>query len=221
MEANEKIFYDSGSIISQLIGNNNTDLNHPSLAYAGEKNIFPLLHLGPIIQYKKFNLIRKHYKKSKNQNSIEFLTNYFEYCWINGKVDSNNLGFYQILNKFNQKLGIKSRAEEIKEDTRIDLYFIIKYIKLSGVFNENFFNKIWRDAPAEVRTALFLEEQKKKQIIFKNSKTSESAIATHSEEVEDAQIDLSDIPEWTDEMFETEKRGHHYIPQRMRDLCGS
>ena len=28
---------------------------------------------------------------------------------------------------------------------------------------------------------------------------------------EDVQIDLSDMPEWTDEMFETAKRGHHYF----------
>ena len=31
---------------------------------------------------------------------------------------------------------------------------------------------------------------------------------------EDAQIDLSEIPEWTDEMFAKARRGHFYLPQK-------
>ena len=31
---------------------------------------------------------------------------------------------------------------------------------------------------------------------------------------EDALIDLSEIPEWTDEMFAKARRGHFYLPQK-------
>ena len=34
---------------------------------------------------------------------------------------------------------------------------------------------------------------------------------------EDAQIDLSDIPEWTDEMFAKARRGHFYLPSEKMD----
>ena len=34
---------------------------------------------------------------------------------------------------------------------------------------------------------------------------------------EDAQIDLSEMPEWTDEMFKTARVGHYHIPQELKD----
>ena len=160
MVSNNETPHDTGSIISLLVGKKHTDLNHPSILYAEEKKIFPLLHLAPIIEGKQFNLLKKQYHMTKNQNTVEFVMNYLDNCWINGKIEQNHIGFYQILDGYNRKLGIKDRGQEIKENSRIDLYYIIRYLKLSEVYNDQFYDEIWKDAPAEVKTAKYLEEHK-------------------------------------------------------------
>ena len=65
---------------------------------------------------------------------------------------------------------------------------------------------------------------KKTYIVTKKSESSRcdsSAQNSQSDLDEDIQIDLGDMPEWTDEMFDTAKRGHHYIPKKLRDLVNS
>ena len=75
MVSNNETPHDTGSIISLLVGKKHTDLNHPSILYAEEKKIFPLLHLAPIIEGKQFNLLKKQYHMTKNQNTVEFVMN--------------------------------------------------------------------------------------------------------------------------------------------------
>ena len=46
-----------------------------------------------------------------------------------------------------------------------------------------------------------------------NNKVQES----QNDAVEDADIDLSEIPEWTEEMFKKARVGHYYIPPELKD----
>ena len=65
---------------------------------------------------------------------------------------------------------------------------------------------------------------KKAHNVTKKSKTStcDSLVQNSQSDLdEDIQIDLGDMPEWTDEMFETAKRGHHYFPKKIKDLVNS
>ena len=51
-------------------------------------------------------------------------------------------------------------------------------------------------------------------------KTSNNSNKTKCSQIdadEDAQIDLSEMPEWTEEMFKTARVGHYHIPQELKD----
>ena len=52
---------------------------------------------------------------------------------------------------------------------------------------------------------------------FKTSIASNNTQCSQIDADEDAQIDLSEMPEWTDEMFKTARVGHYHIPQELKD----
>ena len=47
----------------------------------------------------------------------------------------------------------------------------------------------------------------------KTSNNSTNTKCSQDDADEDAQIDLSEMPEWTEEMFKTARVGHYYVPQ--------
>ena len=67
--------------------------------------------------------------------------------------------FYGILDRLKELLNIKGFREELKKNLKMEVYYILRYFELSGVYNEEFFDKIWKDAPAEVRANNFLEKR--------------------------------------------------------------
>ena len=51
----------------------------------------------------------------------------------------------------------------------------------------------------------------------KTSGNNNKAQISQNDAVEDADIDLSEIPEWTEEMFKKARVGHYYIPPELKD----
>ncbi len=52
---------------------------------------------------------------------------------------------------------------------------------------------------------------------FKASIDSNKTQSSQINPDKDEQIDLSEMPEWTDEMFKTARVGHYHIPQELKD----
>ena len=146
--------HDINSILSILAWKQDKEKGHYSLSYATKKQVFPLLHLGVFTGDQGIDFSIKNYKRTKDEKAVEFVANYLDNCWINGKTDQDDIGFYEILDEFNANMGIKGRKEEFNIGSRLDLCHIIRYFELSEVYNKSFFFEIWKNGPAEVKAEL-------------------------------------------------------------------
>ena len=142
------------SILSILAWKHDKEKSQQSLSYAKINKIFPLLHLNEIDGKREIYISSENYKKTKNENAVEFVANYLDNCWINNKSSQVDLGFYEILDEFNANLGIKGRREEFNIGSRLDLCHIIRYFELSEVYSKPFFFEIWKNGPAEVKAEI-------------------------------------------------------------------
>ena len=128
-----------------------------SLEFALENKIFPKLHIEAISREGQFTQDGYQYKKTTDKDAVEFIIDYLNNCWDNQKLEQCEIGYYAILYYYNEKLKIKDWSEEKRLGSRLDLYFIIRYLEKSGSFNDIFFEKIWKSAPPEIKTALRLD----------------------------------------------------------------
>ena len=158
MSANNLRPQDTGSILSQLIGKNGTCLDDSGFSYAKQKGVFPILHLGAIIDNKKTNLLKAKYNKIKSQKSVEFVASSLDKWWNNSKIIPEKHLFYKVLDELKQELNIRGFGEEQKSNAKLEVYDIIRYFELSGVYDEKFFDKIWQDSPAEVQAKTHQEK---------------------------------------------------------------
>ena len=55
-------------------------------------------------------------------------------------------------------------GEELKTNAKMEVYYILRYFELSGVYNKEFFDKIWKEAPAEVKANNFLEKKENQAV---------------------------------------------------------
>ena len=124
------------------------------LQYAEEKSVYPSLHLDKTQNGVRQIPIKNRYRNTKDRKAVEFVVNFLDNCWNHEKTTQHEVGFYHILFEFNQSLNIKDRGEEIISGSRMALCYIIRYIELSGKYNESFFQKIWKFAPVEVKAEI-------------------------------------------------------------------
>ena len=52
---------------------------------------------------------------------------------------------------------------------------------------------------------------------YKTPNNSSETKCSQDDADDDAQIDLSEMPEWTEEMFKTARVGHYFVPQELKD----
>ena len=157
MSTSNSLPQNTGSILSQLIGKN-CALNDSGLSYAEQKGVFPLLHLATINNNKQTNLLNAKYNKIKSQKSVEFVASSLDKWWNNSKIIPKKHLFYKVLDELKQELNIRGLGEEIKENAKLEVYDVIRYFELSGVYDKKFFNKIWQDSPAEVQAKTHQEK---------------------------------------------------------------
>ena len=155
MSASNLQLQDTGSILSRLIGNNYTGLDDDGFAYAKQKDVFPILHLGAIIENKQINLLNAKYNKIKCQKSVEFVASSLDKWWNNSKIIPEKHLFYKVVHELKQELNIRGFGEELESNVKLEIYDIIRYFELSGVYDKKFFDKIWQDSPAEVQTKTY------------------------------------------------------------------
>ena len=134
-------------------------LDHPSLLYADKYGVFPLLHQGAIIDGGQTYIFDKEYKDIKNQRSVELVEGCLDNWWNNPKSIPDQHLFYSVLDKLKELLNIRGLGEELKSNVKMEVYYIIRYFELSEIYDEQFFEKIWKDAPAEVQANNFLEKK--------------------------------------------------------------
>ena len=142
------------SILSILAWKQDKVTSQRSLTYATKNKVFPLLHLGAKTGDFGINFATKNYKITKDEKAVEFVANYLDNCWINKKTAQADIGFYEILDKFNANFGIKGRREEFNVGSRLDLCHIIRYFELTEVYSNLFFFEIWKNGPAEVKAEI-------------------------------------------------------------------
>ena len=135
-----------------------TSLDNPSLLYAEEKGVFPLLHQVAINNYSQPDLTRKNFKDIKNKRSVEFVAECLDYWWNNSELRPKKHLFYDVLDRLKDLLKIRGFGEELKKNVKMEVYYILRYFELSGVYDEDFFDNIWKDAPSEVKANNFLEK---------------------------------------------------------------
>ena len=129
------------SILSRLVhlAKGNSYGSGTALNYAEKEGVFPLLHLSEITN--------DQFSVGKNQKSVEFVANYLDYWWFNQETMPDSLLFYTILEEFMKRLNIENE-NETDISVRSNLNSIIIYFEKSGVYDEQFFKKIWKDSPA-------------------------------------------------------------------------
>ncbi len=145
----------TGSILSQLIGKNGACLDDSGFSYAKQNGVFPILHLGAIIDNKRTNLLNAKYNKIKSQKSVEFVASSLDKWWNNSKIIPEKHLFYKVVHELKQELNIRGFGEELESNVKLEVYDIIRYFELSGVYDKKFFDKIWQDSPAEVQTKTY------------------------------------------------------------------
>ena len=124
------------------------------LQYAEENSVYPSLHLDKTLNGNQHIPIKNRYRNTKDRKAVEFVVNFLDNCWNLEKTAQHEVGFYHILFEFNQSLNIRNRGEEIIAGSRMALCYIIRYVELSGKYNESFFQEIWKDAPVEVKAEI-------------------------------------------------------------------
>ena len=134
-------------------------LDHPSLLYANKNGVFPLLHQVAIIDGGQSSLIDKKYNDLKNQRSVELVEGCLDNWWNNPNSIPEHHLFYKVLDKLKEQLNIQGHGEELKTNAKMEVYYIIRYFELSEIYDKQFFEKIWKDAPAEVQANNFLEKK--------------------------------------------------------------
>ena len=146
--------HEINSILSILAWKQGKVKSQRSLSFATKKQVFPLLHLGAMTVADRGNFTTKSYKLTKDEKAVEFVANYLDNCWITNKKTQVDIGFYEILDKFNANYGIKGRREEFNVGSRLDLCHIIRYFELTEVYSKPFFFEIWKNGPAEVKAEI-------------------------------------------------------------------
>ena len=142
------------SILSILAWKQGKVKSQHSLSFATKNQVFPLLHLDALTGEGGVDFTTKSYKLTKDVKAVEFVANYLDCCWITNKKAQADIGFYEILEKFNTNFGIKGRREEFNVGSRLDLCHIIRYFELTEVYSNPFFFEIWKNGPAEVKAEI-------------------------------------------------------------------
>ena len=141
----------SSSIIARIGQTPKIDPFESGLSYALNNNVFPLLHINAILKANWKDPRKNLYKKTVDESAVKFVINYLDECWLKQKFEQHEIGYFVILEKYNKFLSISSWSEEQNLMSRMDLCYILRYLQRSGVYNDDFFQQVWKLAPPDVK----------------------------------------------------------------------